>query len=315
MTQPDMETEQDAFLREAIAGLTGRPKTLPGKFLWDEAGSVLFDRICDSADYYPTRAETALLPAVSRAVAGLVGPGITVVEFGSGASRKIRTLLDALDAPARYVAVDISREYLEAAVRRLARDYPGVEMIPVCADYSRPLTLPVDLSKDEVLGFFPGTSIGNFPPHETVGFLQRVRAALGPSRLLVGVDPTQDEARLARAYGGCDGLMSALHRNVLARMNRELGTAINLENFRHVVRILPDPFRVEAHLVAIRAARYSLGGHVLDFEAGESIRTDHSHKHAPASLRALAEQAGWQPEHVWLDPAGSYSLHLLRSSG
>jgi dimethylhistidine N-methyltransferase len=313
MTETEANRERAGFLREAIAGLTARPKMLPGKFLWDEPGSVLFDRICDHPEYYPTRAETTLLPGVARDVAALVGPGATVVEYGSGASRKIRTLLDALDAPARYVAVDISRDYLEASVRRLAADYPQVEMVPVCADYSQPLTLPLDLTGANVLGFFPGTSVGNFPPDEVARFLGRARATLGPSRLLVGVDPNLDEARLIEAYGGCGGLMAALHRNVLARMNRELGTDFDLDNFQHAVGIRHDPFRVEARLVAGRAALYHLDSHVLAFEAGEGLRTDHSYKYAPDRLRALAERSGWEPEQVWLDPDGLFSLHLLRA--
>lgn len=313
MTATEADRERADFLREAVSGLTGRPKTLPGKFLWDEAGSVLFDRICDHPDYYPTRAETALLPGVARDVSALIGPGATVVEFGSGASRKIRTLLDALEAPSLYVAVDISREYLEASVRRLAADYPQVEMIPVCADYSQPLTLPHDLSGANVLGFFPGTSVGNFEPDEVGRFLERARATLGQGRFLVGVDPNLDEARLTRAYGGCEGLMAAMHRNVLVRMKRELGADIDLDNFRHAVSIQHDPFRVEARLVADRAALYHLDGQVLAFEAGEGFRTDHSYKYAPDVLRALAVRSGWTPERVWLDPDGLFSLHLLRA--
>ena len=307
---PDPAAEQDGFLSEVLAGLALSPKRLPGKYLWDEAGSILFDRICDSPDYYPTRREMALLPHVARAIADRVGPRATIVEFGSGASRKIRTLLDALHEPVRYVAVDISRDYLEASLRGLAPDYPGVAMIPVCADYSRPVRLPVDLSDGPVLGFFPGTSIGNFAPGEARDFLERARGTLGPGRFLVGVDPTQDAARLVRVYGGCGGLMPALHRNLLVRMNRELGAGIPLDAFRHEARVLPDPFRVEAHLVAERANRWRLGDRWIAFAAGESVRTDTSHKYPPALFEALATQAGWVAEQGWTDPGG-FGLHLL----
>ncbi len=162
-----------------------------------------------------------------------------------------------------------------------------------------------------MLGFFPGTSIGNFAPAEAEGFLARARETLGPSRFLVAADTTQDEERLRSVYGGCCGLMEALHLNLLMRMNRELGSVIPLDAFRHEARVLPDPFRVEAHLVATRANAWRLGEREFRFEAGESIRTDTSHKYAPEAFRALAERAGWTAEESWVDSFG-FALHLLR---
>ncbi len=302
-------SDLEEILRVALAGLAQPRKTLPGKLLWDEIGSDLFDRVCDSPDYYPTRSEIELLPGVAAEIAPSVGPGATVVEFGSGASRKIRTVLDALDRPARFVAIDISGAYLEAAIRRLAADYPHVEMIPVRADYSKPLDLPVDLSGAPVLGFFPGTSIGNFVPDDAKLFLARARAILGPSRFLVGADPTQDPARLRRAY--CGGLMPALHLNLLTRLNRDCDADFDPGNFRHEARLLPDPSRVEAHLVARRAATYRLGGAEIRLAEGESIHTDNSHKYTPDIFRDLARSAGWDPQRIWLGRDGSFSLHLL----
>ena len=306
-----MSAERDTFLRAAISGLSAEPKVLPGKYLWDERGSILFDRICDARDYYPTRSEAAILPQVCRDVAGLVGAGATVVEFGSGASRKIRTLLDALDRPARYVAVDISGDYLEASVRALAPSYPDVAMIPVCADYARPVALPVSLADGPVLGFFPGTSIGNLEPADAQELLARMRDTLGAGRLLIGVDPTQDEARLGPAYGRSDGLMSAFHLNLLTRMNRELGTDFDLGDFRHEARIVRAPFRSEAHLVATQARRYRIGEAEIAFAEGESVRTDVSHKYEPAAFQALAARAGWGCERAWHHPDGVFSLYLL----
>ena len=309
--EPDAAAERDAFRREALAGLGEAQKRLPGKYLWDEAGSILFDRICDHPDYYPTRREMALLPQVVPEIAALVGAGATIVEYGSGASRKIRTLLDGLDRPRRYVAIDISRDYLETSVGKLARDYSGIAMIPVAADYAEPIRLPLALGDAPVLGFFPGTSIGNLAPAEAEAFLARARDTLGPSHLLVGADPTQDADRLQRVYGGCDGLMPQLHLNLLTRLNRELDAGIDRDAFRHAVRILPDPLRVEAHLVADRADSWRLGADAIRFAPGESVRTDVSHKHPPDALRAMAERAGWTPRRVWLDPEGLFSLHLL----
>jgi dimethylhistidine N-methyltransferase len=305
--------QTSTFLRDALAGLSGYPRALPGKYLWDEAGSMLFDQICSSCDYYPTSREMALLPGVAAEVARWVGAGATVVEYGSGASRKIRIVLDALQNPARYVALDISRDFLRAAIRRLAQDYPGVEMIPIHADYAQPIVLPIELAGNPVLGFFPGSSISSFSPSQAVAFLERVRATLGPSWLLIGVDPTHDAARLLQAYGGTDGLMAALHRNLLARANHELGATFDPDAFRHEARILPKPFRVEAHLVAKRPTECRLGGRMFRFEAGESIHTDSSYKYEPAAFQAIARQSGWTPEAIWLDEPVAFSLHLLRT--
>ncbi|MBY0297280.1 MAG: L-histidine N(alpha)-methyltransferase [Methylobacterium sp.] len=309
-----MIADEADFLRDAIAGLSGQPRALPGKYLWDETGSTLFDRICSHPDYYPTHREMALLPAVAAEVAGRVGRGATVVEYGSGASRKIRALLDVLEAPARYVALDISWDFLVAAIRRLSADYPAIAMRPVHADYSQPIRLPVGLADGPVLGFFPGTSISNFAPDQAVAFMRRVRDTLGPSRFLIGVDPTRDPARLARAYGGCDGLMAALHLNLLTRANRDLAAGFDRDAFRHEARVLEAPFRVEAHLVATRDTACRLGDRTFHLAAGESLHTDNSFKYEPAAFQDIARRAGWTPEAVWVDDAGTFSLHLLRGA-
>lgn len=304
--------ERDEFLAAAVAGLAGPLKRIPGKYLWDEAGSILFDRICDDPDYYPTRCEIALLPRVAQEIAATLGADATIVEFGSGASRKIRTLLDTLTNPARYVAIDISQDYLKASLARLGPDYPHVEMFAVPADYTGPVRLPIALAGRTTLGFFPGTSIGNFPPNEARGFLSRARDILGPSRFLIGADTTHDEERLRLAYGGCGGLMEAFHLNLLARMNREIGAEIALDAFRHEARILPAPFRVEAHLVAIREQRWLLGGQEFVLAPGDSIHTDTSHKYDPQTFGRLAAESGWRLEQSWIDTFG-FGLYLLET--
>lgn len=310
--QTPLENGSEAFLADVLAALSDTPRSLPGKYLWDEAGSILFDRICGSPDYYPTRCEMTLIPRVAHEIAARIGRGATIVEFGSGASRKIRMLLDTLPEPARYIAIDISGAYLEASLKQLAPDYPDIAMVPVCADYSRPVQLPIPATGGSVLGFFPGTSIGNFSPGEARAFLARARQTLGSSRLLVGADTTQDEERLVAVYGGCGGLMEALHLNILARMNRELGANIPLDAFRHEARILRDPFRVEAHLVAVRPNTWRIGGRDIPFARGDSVRTDTSHKYTPDEFRRLAEEAGWTTEQSWIDSAG-FALYLLRT--
>jgi dimethylhistidine N-methyltransferase len=302
------------FLADALAGLSGPRKSLPGKYIWDEAGSLTFDRICGSRGYYPTRRETALLRATAPAVARLVGPGAALVEFGSGASVKSRILLDALDRPARYVPIDIADEHLAAAAAGVARDYPGVAVVPVHADYTGPIALPPAArgGAPAVLGFFPGSTIGNFAPDAAAAFLARARATLGPSLFLVGVDATHDEAALRRAYADGEGLMAALHGNLLVRLARELGAELDPAEFRHEARVLADPPRVEARLVARRATEWRLGGRTVAFAEGESIHTDDAYKYGPDAFRSIAARAGWEPVRHWPDEDGMLGLHLLR---
>lgn len=315
---PPDEGARQAFTDDALAGLLAWRKTLPGKYLWDETGSTLFDRICESDGYYLARRETALLRAAAGEVASIVGRDACLVEFGSGSSLKTRVVLDALDRPARYVPIDIAAEHLEAAAAAIRRDYPGLDaVVPVHADYTRPITLPPEARDGPapVLGFFPGSTIGNFAPEAAVAFLERARATLGPSLLLVGVDANPDEAGLTLAYAGDDGLMAALHGNLLTRLARELGAGVEADAFRHEVRVLPDPPRVEAHLVATRPTVLRLGGYAVAFRAGESIHTDTSYKYDPDSFRAIAGRAGWQTARFWPDGHGMLGLHLLRAAG
>lgn len=302
-------SEAAEFRDDVLAGLSRPQKSIPGKYLWDEAGSLLFDRICGTGDYYPTGRETIMLRRVAGEVAGLVGPGASLVEFGSGVSHKVPILLDALPHPRRYVAIDISGELLATATARIARDYPDIEVIPVRADYSKQLSLPLQ-DADAVLGFFPGTAIGNFTPEGVAAFLARARATLGRSWFLIGADPNRDPESLARAYGS--DLMASFHGNILDRIARELGGDMTRDNFRHEARILAGPARVEAHLVAQQPAEYRIGDRAVSFAQDESIHTDISYKHEPGCFQALATQAGWQPVQCWLDEEGRYSLHLLR---
>ena len=300
------------FLADVLEGLLRPQKSLPGKYLWDEAGSLIFDRICESRDYYLTRRETSLLRATAPEVARMVGPHASLVELGSGASIKTRILLDALPEPTRYVALDIAQEHLTAATARIAQDYPDLAVLPVCADYTKPLSLPACRDGGPVLGFFPGSTIGNFGPAAAVEFLARIGLALGPSLFLVGADPNRDVATLSRAYADGEGLMAALHGNLLVRVRRELGGELDPTDFRHEARVLDDPPRVEAHLVARRPTTWLVGGRTIRFAAGESIYTDSAHKYEPEAFRAVATRAGWESVRCWLDQDGLFALHLLR---
>jgi dimethylhistidine N-methyltransferase len=302
------------FLDDVLAGLSRPQKALPGKYLWDEIGSDLFDRICGTDDYYLTRREMALLQESAPEVARTVGAGACLVEYGSGASRKVRILLDAMDRPSRYVAIDISAEYLDAATKRIATDYPDVSVQPVVADYTQPIAIPGACGGGPVLAFFPGSTIGNFAQDGVVAFLERARATIGAGWLLIGHDPNQDEATLMRAYGDADGLMPALHLNLLRRLRDELGADVDIGAFRHEARVRRDPPRVEAYLTAVRATTLTLGGQAVAIKAGESIHTDMSYKMDVDVFRGLTERAGWTTVRTWLDPDGFYGLHLLRTA-
>jgi dimethylhistidine N-methyltransferase len=314
LTQEAGLIERSEVLRDVLDGLSRAQKTLPGKYLWDEPGSSLFDRICNTQDYYLTRCEGALLRLTVEEISSQIESGATIVEFGSGASHKVRMLLDALTAPKRYVALDISREYLEAATLRIAADYPGIEVSPVCADYTKQISLPIQRGGSPILGFFPGSTIGNFDRAGAVAFLTRARETLGPSWFLVGVDPNRDEQSLLRAYSQADGLMAELHKNLLVHLNRLLGAVFDPEDFRHEARVQHNPFRVEAHLVATRPLTYQVGEIPITFEVGESIHTDTSYKYDLGTFQNLASQAGWQPVKCWCDDQNRFCLYLLQSS-
>ena len=314
----DSESKSDPFaparfLRDVVEGLSRPRKAIPGKYLWDEVGSSLFDRICDTRDYYLTRHEETLLAEAAPEIAALVGADASLVEYGSGASRKVRILLDAMTTPRRYVAIDISAEYLAAATKGIAADYPLLEVVPVTADYTLPITLPAEIGDGPTLGFFPGATIGNFNDAEVVSFLQRARRTLRDGWLLIGNDPNRDEATLRRAYGEAEGLMAELHLNVLSHINRVLDADFDSAAFRHVIRVERQPDRVEAHLMAVRSDSYRIGSQTFSFAEGETIHTDTSYKMDVEAFLALAADAGWSSEHSWCDCDGLYALHLLRA--
>jgi len=253
----------------------------------------------------------ALLRQAAPEVAATVASRACIVEFGSGASHKIRVLLDALDAPARYIAIDISEDFLSAAANRIRTDYPGLDVIHVCADYSHDLpTLP--LAPQGILGFLPGTSIGNMDSGDAQRLLARIKTALGSGWLLIGQDPNRDPARLFGAYGS--GLMADLHENVLRRMVRELGAELSPDDFAHEARIIENPARVEAHLVAKRPSAIKVGGQDFCLAAGESIRTDVSRKYTPDEFRDLVSSAGWSIAQRWMDRDELFCLYLLRTA-
>ena len=311
----DLEPTVTEFRGAVLQGLRSTPKTLPCKFFYDAEGSRLFDRICELPEYYPTRTECALLQARAPEIAALVGPHAGLVEFGSGAGVKVRLLLAALRYPAAYVPVDISRGHLLAAAASLASDFPGLRIVPVCADYTGRFALPrLPGSRPRRLaGFFPGSTIGNFTPSEAAGFLRRTGQLLGRgSMMIVGVDLLKDAAVLEAAYDDAAGVTAAFNLNLLARINRELDADFDLAAFSHEARWNAGDSRVEMHLVSRAAQSVQIGGDRVGFARDESVHTENSYKYTLAGFAELARSAGYDPVANWTDPADLFSIHVLK---
>jgi dimethylhistidine N-methyltransferase len=294
------------------AALAAPQRSISPKYFYDARGSQLFDAICELREYYPTRTELSLLRGHAAEIAALAGREAEVVEFGAGSLRKVRLLLDALESPAGYVPIDISGEHLAQAAAQLRSDYPGLAVHPVAADYTQPLQLPAGTRKSGMrLGFFPGSTIGNFDPEQALRFLRMAARVLRGGALLLGADLVKDPAVLHAAYNDEAGVTAAFNLNLLARANRELGTDFDLDGFAHGAFYNSPQRRIEMHLVSRCAQRVQLDGQTYLFEEGETLHTENSHKFSVDSLRALAAEAGFTAGPVWTDPNRLFSLHWL----
>ncbi len=308
----DHAAEEESFLDAVIEGLSRPQKAIPCRFLYDEAGSALFDRICELPEYYPTRTETAILEARAGEIAALAGPRAQLIELGSGSSIKVRILLEALSEPAAYVAVDVSREHLRRAASALAADFQEVHVAAVCADYSAPFPLPELSSAGRRVAFFPGSTIGNLEPEEALAFLKLWARRLGPgAAMLVGVDLKKDAAILDPAYDDAQGVTAQFSLNILARANAELGSDFDLGGYRHHARYSEAAGRVEIHLRSLKRQSVVLAGRSFAFEDGERIHVEHSYKYAVAEFQAMAAWAGFAPTAVFTDEAELFSVHYL----
>jgi dimethylhistidine N-methyltransferase len=306
------ECRLSEFACDVLAGLKRQQKTLPCRYFYDARGSELFERITGLAAYYPTRAEIAILQAHAYEMAALAGPGCCLIEFGSGSSRKTDILLRALPDLAAYVPIDISGAALAGAVARLGREFPALRVWPVHADFNAAVKLPGSLRAGKRLGFFPGSTIGNFEPAEAIVFLKRARALLGPnSGFIVGADLKKDTATLLRAYDDSEGITAAFNLNLLARINRELGADFDLGGFAHLAVYNEDAGRIEMHLRSTRPHTVTLLGERFRFGEGETIHTENSHKYTVEEFGALARAAGWEPQAVWTGAERLFSVHYL----
>ena len=310
----DLAPSEESFRDAIVNGLNREPKTLPCKFFYDARGSELFEQICRLPEYYLTRTEIAILEEYAEEIAAQIGPHCRLIELGSGASHKVRILLHALEAPAAYVPVDISRDHLREAAAQLAADFPELPVVAVCADYTRPFDLPkLPGPAGKRVGFFPGSTVGNFEPQQVVQFLDHWAELLGPGgEMLIGVDLKKDPEILDAAYNDRAGINAAFNLNLLERINRELGGDFDLDRFEHHAFYNPAAGRVELYLKSLAEQSVRVAGRRFDFAEGELIHTENSYKYAIPEFQALAARAGFRTIHTWTDRADLFSVHYLR---
>jgi dimethylhistidine N-methyltransferase len=310
----DLAPGEESFRDAVLKGLGRARKAIPCKFFYDARGSWLFEEICRLPEYYPTRTEVAILEENSGDIAAQMGPHCRLVEFGSGASHKVRILLRALDRPAAYVPVDISREHLRDAATTLAEDFPSVPVIAVCADYTRPFPMPpLSGARGKRVGFFPGSTIGNFEPDAAVAFLANYARILGPGgEMLIGVDLKKDPEILDAAYNDRAGITAAFNLNLLERINRELDGDLDIDRFEHVAFYNEAEGRVEIYIRSLTDQEARIAGKYIRFGKSELIHTEYSYKYSVTEFRHLAGEAGFRPVDTWTDPAELFSVHYLR---
>lgn len=302
------------FAEELLEGLRATPKRIPSKYFYDAAGSELFERITTLPEYYPTRTEHAILTANLGAIAKLIGTDVELVEFGAGSLRKVRLLLDGLTKPRTYVPIDISGDYLLEVATTLEAEYPQICVNPIVADFTRPIALgPLECSAMHRVGFFPGSTIGNFSRAGAVSFLRNARETLDGGPLLIGADLVKNPAILHAAYNDADGVTEAFNKNLLLRANRELGADFDVGAFAHYAFYNPQAQRIEMHLISARKQRVHLCGETIDFADGETIHTEDSHKYTLDGFKALAAEAGYVPRQVWTDAERLFSLQWLEA--
>lgn len=299
-------------LAEALKpGLAASPRRIAPRHFYDHRGSALFDLICQQPEYYPTRTEQRILERASADIAACVGSDSALIELGSGASRKIRLLLDAL-RPARYVGLDISRTFLLESTQCLANDYPWLEVHALCADFTAPFELPPLPPAARPVLFFPGSSIGNFSPEEARALLSRLGAPLPRGAgLLIGVDRIKDRTRLEAAYNDAQGITGAFNLNLIERLRREAGAAVAPRDFEHLAFYNDEAARIEMHLVSRCDQRFRLDDRLIALKRGERIHTENSWKYTPEGFIHLAQEAGFAARAHWSDEEALFSVHYM----
>jgi dimethylhistidine N-methyltransferase len=308
-----LDQQTEAFRRDVLAGLASTIPSVPARWLYDTHGSELFDAITRLPAYYPTRTETALLHTVMPEIAAQIRDGTAVVEFGAGSATKTPILLEAI-RPEAYVPVDISGEYLAQSAADIQRSFPAVGVIPVTADFARPFSLPEAVAGLPKLGFFPGSTIGNFVPRSATDLLRQFRDLLGVgAQLLIGMDRVKPVERLLAAYDDPEGVTAEFNLNLLDRINREIDGNIPVDAFRHEARWNDILSRIEMHLVATRDVEFMISGERFRFAQGSSIHTENSHKYELRGGRLLLLSGGWTPTAEWTDEADDFAIVLAEA--
>ena len=314
LVELDEDGVDRSFRAQVLEGLAQDPKAVPARWLYDEAGSELFETITRLPEYYPTRAETEILEERCDDFRRLIAPGRAVVEFGSGSSVKTPLLLRCIE-PTAYVPLDISGDFLRASAAELSRSFPDLPIHPVEADFTKPVRLPEEIVELPPLGFFPGSTIGNMVARTAVDLLRSMRQTLGPdSLLLIGMDLIKDAAVLEKAYDDPQGITAAFNLNLARRINRELGGTIPLDKLRHVARWNDCYARIEMHLEATEAIQFEVSGRTFSLAKGETIHTENSHKFDRRSQYTLLLAGGWTPLERWLDGEQRFSLILAEAT-
>ncbi len=309
----DFEPESGDFQSDVLTGLAQPQKQVPAKYFYDQEGSRLFDEICRLDEYYPTRTEIGILTKAAPEIGALVPRRATVIEFGAGSVEKIRLLMDALGEPRRYVPIDISREHLLDNAESFAADFPDLSVAAVCADFTQRVDLADVVPREDRVGFFPGSTIGNFTPEAARLFLAEIAATLGAGGvLIIGVDLVKAPAVLEAAYDDHQNVTARFNLNLLRRINRDLDADFDLTAFRHRAIFNADKSRVEMHLESLADQTVIVAGERFAFKNGETIHTENSYKYTIEAFQALADEAGFDAERVWTDAEALFSVHALK---
>ncbi|MEO7020446.1 MAG: L-histidine N(alpha)-methyltransferase, partial [Ktedonobacteraceae bacterium] len=308
----DFAPQQKTFREEILQGLQSTRKELPSKYFYDAVGSQLFEQICELDEYYPTRTELGIMQERADEMAALLGPHCLLIEYGSGSSTKTRLLLDALQEPAGYVPIDISKEQLLRSAADLTQAYPDLEVLPVCADYTSNFALPIPRTLvARKVAYFPGSTIGNFDREQAQRFLCQLARICQGGGLLIGVDLKKDFNILHRAYNDSQGVTAQFNKHLLVRINQELDADFQLQQFGHYAFYNPAQSRIEMHLVSLKNQTVHIGETEISFKLGESVWTESSYKYTLDEFAHLAASAGFSVEQVWTDARQLFSVQYL----
>lgn len=309
----DFQPKIESFYDEVIKGLSKTPKQIPSKFFYDSQGSELFNQICQLEEYYPTRTELSIFQQYKSEISKLIGKNTLIIEYGSGGSQKVRLLLDMLDEPVGYLPIDISKEYLFTDASQLAKDYPKLQIIAVCADYTKALKLPeLNFTFDKKVVFFPGSTIGNLDYEDAKNLLTNTVARLNnKDGMLIGVDLKKSTKILNNAYNDRQGVTAAFNLNLLTRINNDLKANFDLSAFKHHAFYNQLKGRIEMHLISCKDQKVKIDDYEIELKKDEMIHTENSYKYEIKQFQQLATTAGFFASKVWVDPANLFSVHYL----